>query len=143
MGGETAPLYVVCSPGRSGGRTLVSRLLTEFYVLGDRPVAAFDLCDEEPELADYLPHLTTIADINDIRDQIRFFERLVTEDEGPKIIDVNHRVFKSFFTTVQKIGFFEEAHFLKQCCKNLKGIDLLIIAGSGQLTDHSGGPGLS
>ena len=110
MGGKTAPLYVVCSPGRSGGRALVSRLLTEFYVLGDRPVAAFDLCDEEPRLADYLPHLTTIADIDDIRDQIRFFERLVAENEGPKIIDVNHRVFRNFFTTVQKIGFFEEAH---------------------------------
>lgn len=109
MGGKTAPLYVVCSPGRSGGRTLVSRLLTEFYVLGDRPVAAFDLSDEEPRLADYLPHLTTIADIDDIRDQIIFFERLVAEDEGPKIIDVNHRVFRNFFTTVQKIGFFEEA----------------------------------
>src|SRR5215472_5775595 len=110
MSGETVPLYVVCSPGRSGGRTLVSRLLTEFYVLGDRPVAAFDLCDEEPRLADYLPHLTTIADIDDIRDQIRFFERLVADDESPKIIDVDHRVFKNFFTTVQKIGFFEEAH---------------------------------
>jgi hypothetical protein len=109
MGGETAPLYVVCSPGRSGGRTLVSRLLTEFYVLGDRPVAAFDLCDDEPQLADYLPHLTTIADITDIRDQIRFFERLVADDDGPKIIDVNHRAFKIFFTTIKKIGFFDEA----------------------------------
>jgi len=85
-------------------------LLTEFYVLGGRSVAAFDLCDEGPQLADYLPHLTTIADINDIRDQMRLFERLIAEGEGPKIIDVGHRFFRSFFTTVQKIGFFEEAH---------------------------------
>ena len=26
-----------------------------------------------------------------------------------KIIDLSHRIFKNFFTTVQKIGFFEEA----------------------------------
>lgn len=110
MSGKRTPLYVVCSPGRSDGRTLVSRLLTEFYVLGGRPVAAFDLCDEGPQLADYLPHLTTIADINDIRDQVRFFERLIAEDEGPKIVDVSHRFFNGFFSTAQKIGFFEEAH---------------------------------
>jgi len=110
MSGKTTPLYVVCSTRRRGGKTLVSRLLTEFYVLGDRPVAAFDLCDEGPQLADYLPKFTTIADINDIRGQMAFFERLIAEDGGAKIIDLSHRIFKNFFTTVQKIGFFEEAH---------------------------------
>src|SRR5271156_5287100 len=110
MTGKTTPLYVVCSPRRRGGKTLVSGLLTEFYVLGDRPVAAFDLCDEGPQLADYLPKFTTIADINNIRGQMAFFERLIAEDGGAKIIDLSHRIFKNFFTTVQKIGFFEEAH---------------------------------
>jgi hypothetical protein len=84
-------------------------LLTEFYVLGDRPVAAFDLCDDGPQLADYLPHLTTIADINEIRGQMGFFERLIAGDEDAKIVDVSHRTFKHFFTTVKKIRFFEEA----------------------------------
>jgi len=109
MSGKTTPLYVVCSPRRSGGKTLVSRLLTEFYVLGDRPVAGFDLCDEGPQLADYLPQFTTIADINDIGGQMAFFERLIAENEGAKIIDVSHRIFKNFFTIVQKISLFEEA----------------------------------
>jgi hypothetical protein len=64
MTDQTTPLYVVCSPCRRVGKTLVSRLLTEFYVVNDRPVAAFDLADEGPQLADYLPGITTIADIN-------------------------------------------------------------------------------
>jgi len=34
---------------------------------------------------------------------------------------------------------FSELIFLRSCYKNLKGTDLLIVAGSGQLTDHSGG----
>jgi hypothetical protein len=109
MSGKTTPLYVVCSPRRRGGKTLVSRLLTEFYLLGDRSVMAFDLCDEGPQLADYLPQFTTIADINDIRDQVAFFERLIAADGGAKIVDLSHRIFKNFFTAVQKIGFFEEA----------------------------------
>jgi hypothetical protein len=44
---------------------LLARLLTEFYIIDGRPVAAFDLADEEPQLADYLPRCTTIADISD------------------------------------------------------------------------------
>ena len=109
MDGKTTPLYVVCSPCRGVGKTLISRLLTEFHVLADRRVAAFDLADEGPQLADYLPQLTTIANINDIFGQMAFFERLIGDDAGAKIIDLSHRAFDNFFSVVQEIGFFEEA----------------------------------
>jgi hypothetical protein len=96
MNDKTTPLYVVCSPCRGVGKTLVSRLLTEFYVLHGRPVAAYDLADEGPQLADYLPQFTTICDIGDIFGQMAFFERLIAD---------NDRI----FTVVEEIGFFEEA----------------------------------
>ena len=72
MSEKTTPLYVVCSPRRSVGKTLVSRLLTEYYLADYRPVAAFDLADEGPQLTDYLPGTTTIVDISDIRGQLSF-----------------------------------------------------------------------
>ena len=109
MSGTTTPLYVVCSPFRCVGKTLVSRLLTERYVIDGRPVAAFDLADEGPQLADYLPDVTTISDIGDTRSEMAFFERLLADAAAAKVIDVSHRTFKKFFTVVQKIGFFEEA----------------------------------
>jgi len=109
MTDQTTPLYVVCSPCRRVGKTLVSRLLTEFYVVNDRPVAAFDLADEGPQLADYLPGITTIADISDTRGQMAFFDRLIADDVGARIVDLDCRVFKIFFAVVQEIGFFEEA----------------------------------
>ncbi len=109
MTGKTTPLYVVCSPCRCVGTTLVSRLLTEFYVVNDRPVAAFDLADEGPQLADYLPEFATIADIGDTRGQMALFDRLIAEKDTPRVIDVSHRAFKNFFTVVQEISFFEEA----------------------------------
>ncbi len=108
MTGKTTPLYVVCSPCRRVGKTLVSRLLAEFYVVNDRPVAAFDLADEGPQLTDYLPDITTIADIADTRGQMAFFDRLIADDVGARIIDLSHRAFKNFFTVVQDIGLFEE-----------------------------------
>jgi len=109
MTGKTAPLYIVCSPCRCVGKTLVSRLLTEFYVVDDRPVAAFDLADEGPQLADYLPDVTTISDIDDTRGQMAFFDRLLADNHGANVIDVSHRMFKNFFSVVQEIGFFQEA----------------------------------
>jgi hypothetical protein len=72
-------------------------------------VAAFDLDDEGPQLASYLPQFTTIVDINDIRGQITFFERVLAENDGAKIIDVSHRTFKKFFTIAQQINLFGEA----------------------------------
>jgi hypothetical protein len=60
-------------------------------------------------LADYLPDITTIADIGDTRGQVAFFDRLLTANFGAAIIDLSHRAFKNFFTVVREIRFFEEA----------------------------------
>jgi hypothetical protein len=109
MTDKTTPLYVVCSPCRRVGKTLLSRLLTEFYVVNDRPVAAFDLADEGPQLADYLPNITTVVDIADTRGQMAFFDQLIAHFVGPRIVDLSHRAFAKFFTVVQEIRFFEEA----------------------------------
>jgi hypothetical protein len=109
MTGRITPLYVVCSPCRGVGKTLVSRLLTEFHVVDDRPVVAFDLADEGPQLTDYLPEFATLADIGDTRGQIAFFDRLIADQEAAKVIDLSHRAFENFFTVVQTIDFFEEA----------------------------------
>src|SRR5262245_20727325 len=109
MTGKFTPLYVVCSPCRCVGKTLISRLLTEFYVVRDRPVAAFDLADEGPQLADYLPKFATIADIGDIRGQMALFDRLIAEKNTPTVIDVSRRAFKNFFSIAREISFFEEA----------------------------------
>jgi hypothetical protein len=85
MTGKTTPLYIVCSPCRCVGKTLISRLLTEFCVLNDRPVAAFDLADEGPQLVDYLPKCATIAEIGDIHGQMALFDRLIAESDTPSI----------------------------------------------------------
>jgi hypothetical protein len=106
-----ATLYIVCSPCRGVGKTLVARLLTEFHDLDERPVGAFDLADEGPQLADYLPAPTTLADIGDAPGQMALFDRLLATRSGATIIDLSHRAFQRFFTVVEEIGFFEEARY--------------------------------
>jgi hypothetical protein len=106
---KTTPLYVICSPQRCVGKTLLARLLAEFYLIDGRPVAAFDLADEGPQLADFLPQCTTVSDISDAPGQMALFDRIIADRQATKIIDVSHRTFKDFFTIAEKIGFFEEA----------------------------------
>jgi len=107
--GGPAPIYVVCSPNRQVGKTMLARLLTQHYLADARPVAAFDLADEGPGLADFLTRHVTIPNIRDTRGQVRFFDGLIETGHVPKVIDLSHREFANFFTIVDKIGLFEEA----------------------------------
>jgi hypothetical protein len=109
MSENPTPLYVVCSPRTRVGKTLVSRLLAEFYLVDYRHVVAFDLADEGPQLVDYLPEITTIVDIRDIHGQVAFFDQLISDGPVAKVIDLSHRAFDNFFAIAREIGFFEEA----------------------------------
>jgi hypothetical protein len=109
MSEKAAPLYVVCSTRPRVGKTLVSRMLTEFYLIDSRPVAAFDLADEGAQLVNYLPMMTKVVDIRDIRGQVAFFDQLIADTRCTQIIDLSHRAFDNFFSIVREIRFFEEA----------------------------------
>ncbi len=107
--GGPAPLYIVCSPSRSVGKTLMARLLHDCYVADGRPVAAFDLADEGPQLTDFVTDTATVVDISDMRGEMEFFDGLIAANEVTKIIDVGYRQFENFFAIVHKIGLLEEA----------------------------------
>ena len=107
--GAPAPIYVVCSPSRRVGKTLLARLLHDHYAANGRSVAAFDLADESPRLTDFLGEGAEAADITGIRGQMAFFDGLIIHDGAPKIIDVGSRQFAEFFTIARKIELFEEA----------------------------------
>jgi hypothetical protein len=104
-----APIYVICSPSRQVGKTMLARLLAEHHAADARPFAAYDLSDEAPGLADFLSHRVSLPTIRDMRGQVRFFDGLIEPDNVPKIIDLSHREFVNFFSIVDKIALFEEA----------------------------------
>jgi hypothetical protein len=103
------PVYIVCSPRPRVGRTLVSRLLVDFFLLDGRPVTAFDLNSTEPSLLDFLPGYTAAADISDIRGQMALFDRLILDDKTAKVVDLGPASFEQFFAVMRRIDFVEEA----------------------------------
>lgn len=99
------PLYIVCSPRPRVGKTLLARLLVDYFLLEGRPVAAFDFAREEPSLTSYLPRYTARADIGGIRGQMAVFDRLIADDNVAKIVDLAPASFEQFFAVLRQIGF--------------------------------------
>jgi hypothetical protein len=100
---------IIASPRARVGKTLLARLLTDFRAQEGHSIAAFDLNAGGDTLAQFLPEHTTVSTIGDIKGQMALFDRLISEDEAAKVVDLGHGSFESFFTLAQQIGFAEEA----------------------------------
>src|SRR6516162_4534970 len=102
-------VYIVCSPRPQVGRTLVARLLSEFLLLKNGRVAAFDINLKEPSLLDYLPAITETAEIMDTYGKMALMDRVILNDGLAKVIDLGFHAFDEFFKMSEEIGFLKEA----------------------------------
>ena len=102
-------VIIVASPRPRVGKTLLTRLLVDYYLQDSHPVMAFDLNNGENTLAQFLPAQVTASEISGVQGQMALFDLLVTADDTVKIVDVGHEAFESFFTLAHRIGFAEEA----------------------------------
>jgi hypothetical protein len=103
------PVYIVCSPRPQVGKTLVARLLSEFLLLKNGRVEAFDINLKEPSLLDYLPDLTETADVIDTYGKMQLMDRIIVDDGMSKVIDLGFHAFDEFFKMSDEIGFMKEA----------------------------------
>jgi hypothetical protein len=103
------PVYIVCSPRPLVGKTLVARLLSEFLLLKNGKVLAFDVNLKEPSLLDFLPDITETAEIDDTVGKMALMDRLIVHDGIPKVIDLGFHAFDEFFKMTEEIGFMKEA----------------------------------
>jgi hypothetical protein len=103
------PVYIVCSPRPQVGKTVVARMLTEFLLLKDGHVEAFDINLKEPSLLDYLPNVTETANISDTYGKMALMDRMIVDDGMAKVIDLGFHAFDEFFTMSYEIGFMKEA----------------------------------
>lgn len=113
------PLYIVCSPRPAVGKTLIARLLVEFLLLKHGAVTAFDINLREPSLLNYLPGVTETALINDTFGQMALMDRLIVNDDVPKVIDLGFHAFDDFFKIIAEIGLMKEAE--------RRGIDPIVL----------------
>jgi hypothetical protein len=103
------PVYIICSPRPMVGKTLLSRLLSEFLLLKNGTVTSFDINLKEPTLVDYLPRTTETADVSDTYGKMQLMDRLIVDDGIGKVIDLGFHAFDEFFKMSNEIGFIKEA----------------------------------
>src|SRR3954451_6424890 len=106
---QTTPVYIICSPRPLIGKTLVARQLSEFLLLKNGDVAAFDINLKEPSLLDYLPRITETADVNNTFGKMALMDRVIANDGVSKVIDLGFHAFDEFFEMSEQIGFMKEA----------------------------------
>ena len=104
-----SPLYIVASPNPRVGKTLIARLLIEFFRGSDRAVVGYDLDPREPALARYFPDLVYSLDITETLGQMALFDRLIANDSQTAVIDLGYSLFDRFFAVMGEIGFEQEA----------------------------------
>jgi len=103
------PVYIVCSPRPQSGKTLLARVLSEFLLLKNGQVLAFDVTLREPSLIDFLPKITETATIEDTYGKIQLMDRVILNDGIAKVIDLGYYSFEEFFKMSEEIGFLKEA----------------------------------
>jgi hypothetical protein len=103
------PVYIICSPRPQVGKTLLARLLSEFLLLKNGRVTAFDINLKEPTLLDYLPDVTETAEVADTYGKMQLMDRIIVNDGVSKVIDLGFHAFDEFFKMSDEIGFMKEA----------------------------------
>jgi hypothetical protein len=103
------PIYIFCSPRPQVGKTLLARLLSEFLLLKNGRVTAFDINLKEPTLLDYLPDITETADVIGTYGKMQLMDRVIVDDGLSKVIDLGYHAFDEFFKMSEQIGFLKEA----------------------------------
>src|SRR3984957_11465056 len=102
-------VYIVCSPRPLVGKTLIARLLSEFLLLKNGTVTAFDINLKEPSLLDSLPKIPETAEVDDTFGKMALMDRLIVDDGIAKVIDLGFHAFDEFFEMTEEIGFMKEA----------------------------------
>jgi hypothetical protein len=106
---SATPIYIICSPRPLVGKTLLARLLSEFLLLKNGTVTAFDINLKEPSLLEYLPRITETAGVDNTFGKMALMDRLIVNDGIAKVIDLGFHAFDEFFTMSEEIGFMKEA----------------------------------
>ena len=106
---QPAPLFIVASPRPRVGKTLIARLLAEYFRSEGRAVVGFDLNPREPTFTGFFPYLAATVDIADTRGQMALFDRLVGNTAAATVIDLGYGAFETFFAVMTEIGFAQEA----------------------------------
>ena len=98
---------VVSLHGRTG-KTLLARVLAEYFILSGRRPLLFDTDAAECSLCACYPHEAIVVDLSRVPDQMTLFDTLAVASPEARVVDVSHQSFRKFFRVMLEIDFVAE-----------------------------------
>jgi hypothetical protein len=100
---------IVASLHGRTGKSLLARVLADYFILsGWRPLL-FDTDSAERTLHAAFPYDTVVVDPADTRDQMTLFDTLAARSPESRVVDVSHHVQRKFFKVMFESDFVAEA----------------------------------
>jgi hypothetical protein len=104
------PAAIVASLHARTGKTLLARVLGDYFALSGRPPLVFDTDITEQTLRASFPFDTVVVDLAETRDQMTLFDTLARRSPEARVVDVSHHAFRKFFKVMFESQFGAEAH---------------------------------
>jgi hypothetical protein len=99
---------IVASLHGRTGKTLLARVLAEYFILSGRRPLLFDTDSTECQLCTCYPHETIVVDLNQVRDQMTLFDTMALAAPEARVVDVSHQSYRKFFRVMNEIDFIAE-----------------------------------
>ena len=100
---------IVASLHGRTGKTLLARVLADYFVLSGKRPLLFDTDAAEQRLHASFPYDTVVVDLFEVRDQMTLFDTLAARSHEARVVDVSHHAFRKFFKVMQDSRFIGEA----------------------------------
>ena len=100
---------IVASLHGRAGKTLLARILADYFILSGRRPALFDTDAAERTLHGAFPDDAIVVDLTEVRDQMILFDTLVARSAASRVVDVSHHAARRFFKVMQESRFAAEA----------------------------------
>jgi hypothetical protein len=105
-----SPAAIVTSLHARTGKTLLARVLGDYFALSGRPPLVFDTDVTEQTLRAAFPYDTVVVDLAETRDQMTLFDTLARRAPEARVVDVSHHALRKFFKVMFESQFAAEAH---------------------------------
>jgi hypothetical protein len=109
MMSETSFAAIVCSLHARTGKTLLARVLADYFLLSDQTPLVFDTDPLEHALGGCFPGHSLVVDLGQVRGQMALFDGLAQGSADSRVVDVTHQSFRRFFDLMRDTDFVAEA----------------------------------
>jgi len=100
---------IVASLHGHSGKTLLARVMVDYFVLSGQKPYIFDTDPVERALYRLFPEETCLLDLGLVPDQMTLFDTLARDSPQSRIVDLTHRSFGVFFDLMRQTDFIAEA----------------------------------